>query len=1670
MDTPLNGNGHANGDSRLLDMEKDAGAIVRAISERNKFQFQKDLEEFEREKKKSVGKIIQEGVQDFSGMISQSMDMWDFSQDTSLDNWNSYGQFLPPTYRLNQKRGEFLPVYLDENQLRFLRDRSRKLCAENCFALAALENRINYTVGEEGLQVNAGPEKGIEASDPEAQRLIRQTQRVIDKWYQYNDLQKVQEWLISQPDINGDGLVRDFPMSNGMLVHRPVQAEHLRSPTGGAYGPHYSFGIQTDPEDTLTIEGYWIIENPLLGWVPAFVPKDEITHVKRHTDWSAKRGLPLYYSCELLLRSAIDLLRAVISTGVVRAKYAVIRKFTNNVVRGAAQKLINELSDASVPDPLTGGEVSVQRKRFGEVTNASSNMEYEFPGSNLDAGVYEVALQMVLRACAARCHMPEWMFTSDASNASYSSSLVAEAPSTKAFTKLQKNLIGVIATNKVKGRESLAWRQIKHAVNCRILDPDVLKVVALTCKGASIVVRDKAGEAQMNMTYFQLGATSLTQIQQSIDLDPKEIQKQKEQEAIDAAKLAKVQQESMVKFGPPQQIDPMTGQPIPPGMPGMPGDPSQQQGAGLGLGQQNASQGNSTGLAGESGGGSGSTGLGASRAPLFGGVLETTINPRFTTVPGTKAQSPLDKLVPLVTKLQRDELRKTWINANNPEHSFSCVMLLIKDSLMPEESRNKHPINQILNMARRLDDGDLAGDGRCGDSHITVKYGLHTANPLFLVELAKKFSKSIKVKLGKTSIFPAKVSEKEDPEHNQAQRGDESCDIVKIDVDSVELRELNKLISSKLKHTDSFSNYVPHITLGSVKAGTGKKYINWDDVEDVELVFDSMCFEDHQGHKTSISLIHDLSMIGRDRHDYTNNIIKEDIEWLLESGFTGQIHIHDKRGHTYTQYWVNGSHVKAPTHEKAQQTYYALKNSSDEADMVKGLQPKEAGEKHYTHPEDLGDPNHLHTYQKAAVVAQRFHGQGAYTASKTVFGTSAKGEPEHIKPDEHEARKAFGAAIEELHKQQAADQLTLEPVPDPVFDKVRASNPGAWETISDEEYEKLKGRLQGPRDPRNPEQKFSQNFLGMIKAKGEEQAAFAKKEKNAEFIRARTAGYVLHTAFERGATPQQAYQTAATMLYADRAYALGFNNLAADYFNEKFGKKLNPILSGLIGLGLQTLPIASLGYLAYSAARNPLKTLRAAGVVSEKVDRAEYPYKKAINPGLGPVRGYGGAGYGPQYRGGGYPTTAFGVGETPSHLRALKQAESTYNNIDAWVKHHNPEGSLSDNAEQIERALVMATENPGEPVEVPFHGVGETKKFTRQQLQLINQYQGYMDSGGGPIAKRLKVGLTPQDDYVGPGPKVPYGINRGGNTIRVSSGGVSNYQSGGGSPEYSLPISRDAADKALVRKFKRFDAEVPSSLPVPPGIKYYRRAFKNVGKQLRAAAKEAGWSPGELNLSNHKQEFEDALNSQEHPTNNKVYVRIEGLPRQELPRQQVDWIVDWINRDEQMPMHESYDPEDPNELFTELLNKNLVKLDFTGTLVSSEGKSYYFSEGQYTVRPLIETIAEPVIEEVVPIKEEPPKEDNIDRLTKLVEKLIELQLKPQTQPEIKFEPKIEVKIPEIKIPKITIPPIKMPAPKSDPLLQKILANQIKKRRYSINYNDDGSMRDFDSSISDELED
>ena len=67
--------------------------------------------------------------------------------------------------------------------------------------------------------------------------------------------------------------------------------------------------------------------------------------------------------------------------------------------------------------------------------------------------------------------------------------------------------------------------------------------------------------------------------------------------------------------------------------------------------------------------------------------------------------------------------------------------------------------------------------GRETDTHVTVKFGLHTNNPDEVAEVVKGFGE-FEVNLGKVSKFSS-----------------EKYDVLKIDVNSEKLHALNKLIS-----------------------------------------------------------------------------------------------------------------------------------------------------------------------------------------------------------------------------------------------------------------------------------------------------------------------------------------------------------------------------------------------------------------------------------------------------------------------------------------------------------------------------------------------------------------------------------------------------------------------------------------------------------------------------------------------------------------------------------------------------------------------------------------------------------------------------------------------------------------------------------------------------------
>ena len=115
-------------------------------------------------------------------------------------------------------------------------------------------------------------------------------------------------------------------------------------------------------------------------------------------------------------------------------------------------------------------------------------MEYDFPAAGLDAGAYVAVLQAELRAIASRLVMPEFMLTSDASNANYSSTMIAEGPAMRMFARLQ--------AEQIADDLEVMWRVVRAAVAAGRLPPEALTAIEIQATPPSLAVRDQLEEAQ----------------------------------------------------------------------------------------------------------------------------------------------------------------------------------------------------------------------------------------------------------------------------------------------------------------------------------------------------------------------------------------------------------------------------------------------------------------------------------------------------------------------------------------------------------------------------------------------------------------------------------------------------------------------------------------------------------------------------------------------------------------------------------------------------------------------------------------------------------------------------------------------------------------------------------------------------------------------------------------------------------------------------------------------------------------------------------------------------------------------------------------------------------------------------------------------------------------------
>lgn len=180
------------------------------------------------------------------------------------------------------------------------------------------------------------------------------------------------------------------------------------------------------------------------------------------------------------------------------------------------------------------------------------------------------------------------------------------------------------------------------------------------------------------------------------------------------------------------------------------------------------------------------------------------------------------------------ELTESGVKTKEQVHDYSNTQVPIFGKVAKE----------IVNFGNRIPDTEIytnpeAGyeSGRENEPHITVRYGLATDD---VTDLKKAFKDTppIKAKLGKVSIFEA-----------------DDHDVVKVDIDSPELRKANKIVGDTVDLPgETFKDYKPHATIAYVKKGEGKKYVGDLSFEGKEVTFDKIQLSTRTGKLIDIPL------------------------------------------------------------------------------------------------------------------------------------------------------------------------------------------------------------------------------------------------------------------------------------------------------------------------------------------------------------------------------------------------------------------------------------------------------------------------------------------------------------------------------------------------------------------------------------------------------------------------------------------------------------------------------------------------------------------------------------------------------------------------------------------------------------------------------------------------
>jgi capsid protein len=401
---------------------------------------------------------------------------------------------------------------LDAGTATELRDAARKAALENTHAVGYLSTLERFVVGE-------GPTITVEHDSAEVAK-------AADAWL--TEFRRWNRWDLLEDELpmrtwrDGESFVRRFDAPperlaaqkvterlarlgfvvdeeeserppEGMIFLRFMEPEHVSDPHGDI-----THGIVTAAADVETVLGYcWSPDGKAIKEV---VPAPDVLHTKTRVDNNVKRGRSVLEPLLKRIKQYEDWLSYRITLNLMRTAVVLVK--TINGSPGQIAGIRDQQQKQREDSP--GSSKQLQMLKPGTTVHASPGVSYEFKNPQIQATDAKEDGRAILLTLAAATGMAEYMFTGDASNSNYSSTMVSESPSVREFQSWQDFYTPAYV-------QLHRWALVAGARAGAIkgLSEEDAKRVAINVAWPPLIARDELEHAQANKVRRDAGALSL---------------------------------------------------------------------------------------------------------------------------------------------------------------------------------------------------------------------------------------------------------------------------------------------------------------------------------------------------------------------------------------------------------------------------------------------------------------------------------------------------------------------------------------------------------------------------------------------------------------------------------------------------------------------------------------------------------------------------------------------------------------------------------------------------------------------------------------------------------------------------------------------------------------------------------------------------------------------------------------------------------------------------------------------------------------------------------------------------------------------------------------------------------------------------------------------------------